>query len=84
MPEQTDNIEMRVRDSLHLLLGGEIGDGDIVRDDEPRWDSVKNIELLFILEDTFGITFDESDLPAFHRVSTIVKVVERRLADQQS
>lgn len=76
----TGDIEARVRQTLELALGGPIDDGDVSRETDARWDSVKNVELIFLLEDEFGVELTEEDVTKMTRLSDVVQVVEARLA----
>ena len=75
-----EEIERRVRQVLELVLGGEIAQGDVSRENEPRWDSIKNIEFAFLLEDEFGLELSENDLADFVRLSDVTRVIEVHLA----
>ena len=74
------DVEARVRRTLELALGGPIADGDISRDSDARWDSIKNVELVFLLEDEFGVQLTEQDVSDLISVSSVVRIIEARLA----
>ncbi len=68
-----ETIDDAVRGVLATALNRPVGPGDEVkRLDEATWDSVKHIDILFMLEEELGITFDESEIPALDSVSAIV------------
>lgn len=63
----------RVREVFQDVLGRNISaDEDIARANEPKWDSLKHIELMFALEEKFGIAFSEEDLENLASLSAIV------------
>ena len=67
----------RVRRLLALILNVDIPAGqDFHRDGEPKWDSLKHIEIIFALEDEFGIQFNEECLVSLVSVRAIVAAVE--------
>ena len=45
-------------------------------ENEPRWDSLRHMTLVFALEDGFGVQFADEDLPGL----TSVAAIERALA----
>lgn len=49
------------------------------RAEHHEWDSLKHIEVVFALEDEFGIQFDEESLKQLTSVPDIVKQVEMLL-----
>jgi acyl carrier protein len=51
---------------------------DVSRKNTPEWDSLKHIELMFALEDRFGIQFSEDELAGLDSVARIVEAVRRR------
>lgn len=60
MSKQSIPDEVR-RVVLAVLELPETGGGDIDRAAQPAWDSLKNLEVFFALEDAFGVEFDEDD-----------------------
>jgi acyl carrier protein len=74
-----DEIDARVRKTLALVLGVEPG-AAVSRTDEPRWDSLKHVEIVFALEDAFDVRFDEDELATLDSAQALVAAVERRLA----
>lgn len=70
-------IESRVRRILSLTLNADISDGqDLLRDAEAKWDSLKHVEIIFALEDEFGIQFDEERMATLTSLRNIVVAVE--------
>lgn len=50
------------------------------RVDEPRWNSLKHMELLLGLEQEFGVRFDGADATDMTSVSEVVQRVGSKLA----
>lgn len=66
-------IDDTVRGVLATAFNRPVGPGDeLRRPDEAGWDSVKHIDILFMLEEELGITFDEAEIPALDSVGAIV------------
>lgn len=43
------------------------------------WDSLKHIELIFLLEDVFNVQFDENEIANLNSVDEIVNQVLRKI-----
>ena len=58
-----------------------IGADTITEDSSPetieRWDSLKHMQLILALEDEFGITFSDDDIPILLSIRTIEDTVQR-------
>jgi acyl carrier protein len=64
-----------------VVLGRHIGPGDPVRrDEQPDWDSLKHIELVFALEDALGVRFETDEIGELADVASIVKLAGRHHA----
>lgn len=46
---------------------------------ERYWDSLQTIEIVFCLEQEFGITIDSDDIPSLKSLGSIEEVVRRAL-----
>jgi acyl carrier protein len=54
-----------VRQKLATALGRPINEGEELNQaDEPLWDSVKHLEFMLMLEESFGITLEPDDFAA--------------------
>ncbi len=74
-------VDSTVRETLSVLLGRPIAsDEHVMRDDEPAWDSLKHIEIVFALEGALGVRFDVDELAALDGIDAIVASVERHRA----
>jgi acyl carrier protein len=77
----TQNVGSEVRRIVGLVLNRNIRDDEnVLRTDEPGWDSLKHVEILFAVEDGFSIRFNELELSALSSVDQIASAVETKLA----
>lgn len=53
---------------------------DTNREDMPEWDSLKNIEILFALEEAFEVEFAEEELTRLGSLNKIVHGMEKKHA----
>jgi acyl carrier protein len=75
------DTETRVRNLMGVIFKTElVKEGDIEREKTPAWDSLKNIELIFALEDEFGVVFSEDDAASVDSLSKIVRFVDANAA----
>jgi acyl carrier protein len=54
--------------------------GALVRADVPEWDSLKHMEIVFALEDRYGVQFDESEFQRLDTPAAIAAALRRHLA----
>ena len=67
-------IETTVRQVLEAALSRSIAPAeDVSRRNEKVWDSIKQIEILFMLEEALGIRFAEAELDKLDSISGIVE-----------
>ena len=77
----TQNVGSEVRRIVGQVLNRHIRDDEnILRTDEPGWDSLKQVEILFAVEDGFSIRFKEVELSGLSSVNQIASAVETKLA----
>ncbi len=73
-------IRNAAANALALVLGCSIGAGDNpTRDEEPEWDSIKHVEIVFSIEDAFKVRFNDDELPALDSLDGIVACLEKHL-----
>jgi acyl carrier protein len=73
--------EATVRRTLAVVLGRPVAPGDpFLRADQPDWDSLKHIELVFALEDALGVRFEADELGELIDIASIVRLAERHRA----
>ncbi len=74
------NLRDEIRGLLELALRRQIADGeDVSRENEPAWDSLKHVELMFLLEDHFDLRFSEKEMAAMDDTAEIARVVGRKV-----
>jgi acyl carrier protein len=54
----------------------------ISRETVAAWDSIKHVDLIFALEDEFGVQFSEAEMAELTDYRQIVASVERKLGGQ--
>jgi len=75
------DIEPKVRELIALVLDKKFPAGQpVTRAREPKWDSLKHVELIFALEDAFGVRFSEQDMAGLDSIEAIIAVLGRRHA----
>lgn len=74
-------IKEAVFKTLELVLQRPLDrEGNPSRQSEEGWDSLKQVELLFAIEDAFGIQFDEAEMAELRSVDQIVSALEKHVA----
>ena len=63
-----------------MLRVDPIAAGELRRADTERWDSLKHVEIVFALEDAYGVRFEESEFASLDSPSSIAAALRRRLA----
>ena len=82
MREKAD-VAAVVRQKLATALGRPIDEGEELRQtDEPLWDSVRHLEFMLMLEETFGITLEPDDFAVMTDVESCTNQVIARLDGQ--
>ena len=70
-------LEQRVRRQMAPLLGIDPdGEGDVMREDLAQWDSLRHIELIFLIEEEFGVMLEESQMAELDSLSAAVRLLE--------
>ena len=77
-----DEVEARLTDVFRATFGDEelILRPEMTADDLPAWDSVSHIQLVFAVEEAFGITLSMKDLEGLADVGALIATVRRHLA----
>jgi acyl carrier protein len=66
-----------VRDLLSSALGRQIGPREHPRRvDEPEWDSLKHIEIVFMLEAELDVVFGADEMAELDGLDAIVRIVD--------
>jgi acyl carrier protein len=73
--EQSE-VDKIIREVFSTILKREVKRGEAVsREKESRWDSLKHIELIFMLEERLGVRFNESQMVELGSLEETVKCV---------
>jgi acyl carrier protein len=73
-------VEATIRDVFQTVLGRTLSPGEnLRRGDDPGWDSLKHVELLFAIEGALGVQFDADELGDLDSFEALVRSAERRL-----
>lgn len=76
-----DEVRAEVARILSSLLGHPVSAArDVAASDDPDWDSLLQVEVIYSVEDTFDLRFDKSDFPKLVSSEMIVDAVMQRLA----
>ena len=76
-----DDVAAGVARILSGVLGHDVAPGtDIAASDDPMWDSLRQVEVVYAVEDTFGIRIDEADFAGLVSSKLIVDAVMRQSA----
>lgn len=71
-------VEATVRAIFETVFSRSFGAAPIARADLPDWDSLRHVELILVVEDEFGVRFDESQFAELDSLAAIVDAVENR------
>ncbi|TMH68643.1 MAG: acyl carrier protein [Betaproteobacteria bacterium] len=81
MTSGAESLEGEIRDLLAMILKlPPPPPADFVRGSVPQWDSLKHMEVIFALEDRYGVRFDESEFAALISPMAIAKALHNHLA----
>jgi acyl carrier protein len=69
-----------VRDILETALGTPLPGDDATRADIEPWDSLLHLEVVFMLEEEFGVRFSAEEVAELNSVSAIVAILESKHA----
>jgi len=73
------DIEAAVCELLSITLGRRVlKNEDVIRKDEAKWDSLNHVELIFMLEDLFGVRFSEKKMAELDSLHSIVEAIGRQ------
>lgn len=76
---EATGIRIEVSRLLSFILRRPIGDHENPsRSTEADWDSLKHIELMFLLEDHFGVRFSEQEMEDMQDAAGILRRLEER------
>ncbi len=73
-------VEAAVRDVMQATLGRKVVEGgDVRRADEPGWDSLAHVNLIFSIESELGIQFGPEELDGLDSLERLVLAAEAHL-----
>jgi acyl carrier protein len=72
------NDKLRKVISEVLAVAEDRIDGSTSPESEPNWDSLRHMNLIFAIEDAFGVRFSDEEIPQL----TSVAAIEKALADR--
>jgi acyl carrier protein len=76
-----NDIGMVIAQTLSAVLRRHVSPDDkVMRENEPKWDSLGHAEIILTLEDAFGITFDESEIIEISDSEALKALIERKYA----
>jgi acyl carrier protein len=79
----TKEIKKKVLFVIATILNQKFDlDSEIEAEKFPEWNSLKHIEIIFALEDEFGIQFSEEELATLGSLSTIIDAIHKRMSDE--
>jgi acyl carrier protein len=74
-----DAVEERIQEIMAIVFQRPVTGADGLRFGTEPWDSLRHVELIFTIEDEFGIRFDESELTDLTSFPALAEAVSRRL-----
>ena len=81
MTEVMQDFEGDIRDLvLRFLRLPQSTAFELSRGTVPQWDSLKHMEIVFALEDRYGVQFDESEFAALDSPAAIGAALRKHLA----
>jgi acyl carrier protein len=70
-------IQAAVAELLSISLGRPVAQTESVsRDSDLRWDSLKHVQLILLVEEHFGVQFSEEEMGALRSSDEIVQALE--------
>jgi acyl carrier protein len=76
-----NNLEtkQRLAEIFAVVFGRPIPDA-AGRNDVPEWDSLKHMQLVFAVEEQFGLQFSEEEIPRLDSMARFAEFIEQRNA----
>jgi acyl carrier protein len=72
-------IQDAVAELLSIGLGRPVAHSELVtRDSDPKWDSLKHVQLVLLLEEHFGVQFSEDEMGTLRSSDEIVQAIEEK------
>jgi len=78
----SSDTRKKVVEIVALVLERPVGlDEAVTRDNEPLWDSLRHIDILFAIESEFGVRFDERTAAEIQDVPQLVEAIKSARAE---
>jgi acyl carrier protein len=76
-------IEERLEEVVRALFNDDeiVLEDDLVWSDVPGWDSLAHVNLVFSVEQTFGVEFDDEEVSTFVTVGDLKRALQRGLGN---
>jgi acyl carrier protein len=72
-------IQEAVAELLSISLERPVAQTEsVTRDSDPKWDSLKHVQLILLLEEHFGVQFSEEEIGALCSSDEIVQAIEEK------
>ena len=72
-------IQEAVAELLSISLERPVAQAEsVTRDSDPKWDSLKHVQLILLLEEHFGVQFNEEEMGALRSSDEIVQAIEEK------
>lgn len=72
-------IQEAVADLLSISLERQVArEEPVTRESDPKWDSLKHVQLILLLEEHFGVQFSEEEMRALRSSDEIVRAIEEK------
>lgn len=73
------NVDNEIAKTMTIILGRKISPGEnIVKATEPEWDSLRHIEVIFALEHSLGVQFNEEEVLMLDSSESIKNILEKK------
>ncbi len=78
------DVTLRAREVIASVLNVDMAavDRGSSADTIAGWDSLRHVQLVLALEESFGIQFEVEDIESMSTVGAVVDAVQRRLAQE--
>ncbi len=79
--EQRDEVRTQVAQLLSSVLGHPVSaSDDVTSADDVAWDSLRQVEVIYSVEDAFNVRFEASEFPNLISLEMIVDAVLQHLS----
>ena len=68
----SNETERGLQEVFSVVLGHPVGP-DVARVNEPAWDSLKHMQLVFAVEEKFGVQFPEEAIPQLNSLASFAE-----------